>query len=81
MTSLKSILKTIITIFLVFDNPRTKDGKLSISYVNKQISQLWNMLNKYAVENELMDYSILLEWQNRGALEKKDKTKNNVSIR
>lgn len=59
------------------DNPRTKDGKLSISYVNKQISQLWNMLNKYAVENELMDYSILLEWQNRGALEKKDKTKNN----
>ena len=37
--------------------------KLSISYVNKQISQLWNMLNKYAVENELMDYSILLEWQ------------------
>lgn len=59
------------------DNPRTKDGKLSISYVNKQISQLWNMLNKYAVENELMDYSILLEWQNRGAWEKKDKTKNN----
>lgn len=35
------------------------------------------MLNKYAVENELMDYSILLEWQNRGAWEKKDKTKNN----
>lgn len=59
------------------DNPRTKDGKLSISYVNKQISQLWNMLNKYAVENELMDYSILLEWQNRGAWGKKDKTKNN----
>lgn len=59
------------------DNPRTKDGKLSVSYVNKQISQLWNMLNKYAVENELMDYSILLEWQNRGAWEKKDKTKNN----
>lgn len=59
------------------DNPRTKDGKLSISYVNKQISQLWNMLNKYAVENELMDYSILLKWQNRGAWEKKDKTKNN----
>lgn len=59
------------------DNPRTKDGKLSIGYVNKQISQLWNMLNKYAVENELMDYSILLEWQNRGAWEKKDKTKNN----
>ena len=59
------------------DNRKTKDGKLSISYVNKQISQLWNMLNKYAVENELMDYSILLEWQNRGAWEKKDKTKNN----
>lgn len=59
------------------DNPRTKDGKLAISYVNKQISQLWNMLNKYAVENELMDYSVLLEWQNRGAWEKKDKTKNN----
>lgn len=57
------------------DNPRTKDGKLSISYVNKQISQLWNMLNKYAVENELMDYSILLEWQNRGAWEKKTKRK------
>lgn len=59
------------------DNPRTRDGKLSISYVNKQISQLWNMLNKYAVENELMNYSILLEWQNRRAWEKKDKTKNN----
>lgn len=59
------------------NNPRTKDGKLSVSYVNKQIGQLWSMLNKYAVENELMNYAILSEWQNRKAWEKKDKTKNN----
>lgn len=74
----KKYIKDYYNYLLSIDNnPRTKDGKLSVSYVNKQISQLWSMLNKYAVENELMDYAILLEWQKRGAWEKKDKTKNN----
>lgn len=59
------------------DNPRTKDGKLSIGYINKQIGQLWTMLNKYAVENEIMNLSILQEWEDRTAWEKKDKTKKN----
>ena len=58
------------------DNPRTKDGKLSIGYINKQISQLWSMLNKYAVENELMDFDVLQKWENR-PWEIKDKTKKN----
>lgn len=74
----KKFIKGYYNYLLSIDNnPRTKDGKLSVSYINKQIGQLWTMLNKYAVENEIMNPSILQEWKERTAWEKKDKTKQN----
>lgn len=63
-------------LFDIDDNPRTKDGKLTVSYINKQISQLWSMLNKYAVDNDRMTFSILQEWNERPWM-RKDKTKKN----
>lgn len=73
----KKYIKGFYNYLLSIDNnPRTKDGKLSVGYINKQIGQLWTMLNKYAVENELMNYPILQEWEKR-SWEKKDKTKQN----
>lgn len=61
----------------VDDRPNTKDGKLSLGYINKQISQLWNILNKFAVENEKMDYTVLAEWQERKGWIVADKSKKN----
>ncbi|MDL2213753.1 phage integrase SAM-like domain-containing protein, partial [Bacteroides sp. OttesenSCG-928-N06] len=59
------------------DRPTTTDGKLSLGYINKQISQLWNVLNKFAVENEKMDYTVLAEWKDRSGWIVTDKSKKN----
>lgn len=44
------------------DDAPTKDGHLSLNYINKQISQLSTMLNKFAVENDVMKLQTLNDW-------------------
>ena len=47
------------------NNPRTIDGKLTIGYINGVITILWGRLNSYCVENDLMDSTILNEWESK----------------
>lgn len=59
------------------DDAPTKDGHLSLNYINKQISQLSTMLNKFAVENDVMKLQTLNEW-NYKAWTVKDKATRNI---
>lgn len=47
------------------NNSRTEDGKLSIRYINGVIKILWGSLNRYCVEYNKMDSSILYEWESK----------------
>lgn len=74
----KKYVKSYYQYLRSIDNrPNTNDGKLTLGYINKQISQLWNVLNKFAVENEVMDYAVLNEWKERKAWIVTDKSKKN----
>lgn len=59
------------------DDAPTKDGHLSLNYINKQISQLSTMLNKFAVENDVMTLQTLTDW-NYKAWTVKDKATKNI---
>lgn len=59
------------------DDAPTKDGHLSLNYINKQISQLSTMLNKFAVENDVMKLQTLNDW-NYQAWTIKDKATKNI---
>lgn len=58
------------------DDAPTKDGRLSLGYINKQISQLSTMLNKFAVENDVMKLQTLNEWNYKTWTVKDKATKN-----
>lgn len=58
------------------DDAPTKDGHLSLNYINKQISQLSTMLNKFAVENEVMTLQTLTDWNYKTWTVKDKSTKN-----
>ena len=51
-------------------------GKLSLNYINKQISQLATMLNKFAVENDVMKLQVLNDWNYKTWTIKDKATKN-----
>lgn len=58
------------------DDASTKDGHLSLNYINKQISQLSTMLNKFAVENDVMRLQTLNDWNYKTWTVKDKATKN-----
>lgn len=58
------------------DDAPTKDGHLSLNYINKQISQLSTMLNKFAVENDVMKLQTLNDWNYKVWTIKDKATKN-----
>lgn len=80
VTSFDEIDKKYIKGFYEFlrkiDDAPTTDGKLSLNYINKQISQLATMLNKFAVENDVMKLQVLNDWNYKTWTIKDKATKN-----
>lgn len=72
----KKYVKCFYEFLRKIDDAPTKDGHLSLNYINKQISQLSTMLNKFAVENEVMTLQTLTDWNYKTWTVKDKSTKN-----
>lgn len=81
--SFNDITKEIITEYQTYlcnltEQPKCKDGKLSVGYINDLIKTLLQRLDNYAVKNDVMDKSVLEKAKTYKSLKNKVKSTDNA---